>query len=168
MKTFFKLVLALVLAAALGAGGLFLLMFASRLWDRPPSPTTRHVSPADLVGTYRYPLQLQRGQVALTLKPDSTFTEAVTPAGGEAPFTVEGRWYVLEANVVLDKLWMTDAPQPSLPPARDNAIWSGGGSLMLSGRKTVSSCSAGTPARGRKISLCHGKNCNFKPGRSAS
>ncbi len=127
MKTLPKLVLTLGLAAVpvlalglvavlvLGALGFsaglpgFLDFLTAR---RPPSATQRTATRADLTGTYHYPLQLGLGQVTLVLKADKTFTQVVTPAKGQAPFTVEGEWYIEGGRMMLNKVWETPWPMP--------------------------------------------------------
>jgi len=87
---------------------LLLVMALSPLWDRPPEPTTRTVRAEDLAGTYHYPLKLEIGQAILHLKQEGTFTQVLTPTNGQPSFTVDGRWDVVGAKLILDGLWSSN------------------------------------------------------------
>lgn len=68
-----------------------------------PKATTEKITPADIVGTWRYPADFGATTITIELKPDGTFAQSVRHASGRIQ-THEGTWTLDESHPQLKVL----------------------------------------------------------------
>jgi hypothetical protein len=63
-----------------------------------PEPASRPVTTNELVGTWQYTADYGKTLIQLTIRPDGTFQQTVTPTGSTKTLSQSGRWTLDERN----------------------------------------------------------------------
>ena len=63
-----------------------------------PGPTSRVVNTNDVVGTWQYTADFGKTVITLEIKPEGTFQQTVSPAGGTNALSQSGRWSLDQRN----------------------------------------------------------------------